>query len=233
MVEGTEVSVDNVVILVPTFNEKERINQVIFDLKRYFKTIVVVDDGSQDSVINPTIDNLYVLRHEFNLGQGAALNTGIKFIKYNEDIKYIVTFDADGQHSAKDAFDMVKTIKENNVNVIVGSRFLRNSKQIPFIRRNFLKIIVNFNRTFLGVRFTDTHNGLRVMDYKTFSSLEFKQNRMAHASEFIKHIIKNNLKVMEYPTDITYLNSKVKKSQSLFNSVHILRDLFWEKLKNE
>ena len=67
-----------------------------------------------------------MLRHKINLGQGAALQTGIDFAKLR-GAKYYITFDSDGQHNIQDALEMLKLIKNKNFDIILGSRFIKNN----------------------------------------------------------------------------------------------------------
>src|SRR5688572_23042355 len=91
-----------VMVVVPAFNEQASIINVIKELLQRKLEVIVVDDGS-DLDMRDIVSGLpiFLLRHSLNLGQGAALQTGIEFaLEKNAD--YIITFDADGQHSADD-----------------------------------------------------------------------------------------------------------------------------------
>src|ERR1044071_5659611 len=91
-----------VFVVVPAYNEKETIKQVTMDLLTHDYSIVIVDDGS-DTKLSSVLKGMpvYILRHRVNLGQGAAIQTGIEFA-ISKDASYIVTFDADGQHKSED-----------------------------------------------------------------------------------------------------------------------------------
>src|SRR5690349_11582374 len=90
-------------IIIPVFNDVEHIGDVISGLlQNGYSNIVLIDDGSTDSILNRIADlPVYFMRHRVNLGQGAALQTGLNFVKLF-DARIIVTFDADGQHRAED-----------------------------------------------------------------------------------------------------------------------------------
>ena len=97
--------INDVLIIVPVFNENKNIISVIKDLENWFENIIIIDDGSTDNTCE-LIDNLGLsyVRHFLNLGQGAAIETGLQYFLDKNEYKYAITFDGDGQHRAKDAF---------------------------------------------------------------------------------------------------------------------------------
>src|SRR2546423_13661852 len=95
--------VSDVWVIVPTFNEAAVIVQVLTPLVQSPYTVVVVDDGSLDTTVQQIAHlPVRVVRHACNLGQGAALQTGIDYALHWKAAKFIVTFDADGQHDVAD-----------------------------------------------------------------------------------------------------------------------------------
>jgi polyprenyl-phospho-N-acetylgalactosaminyl synthase len=110
--------------VIPAFNEGGAINDVISSIPSEYG-IICVDDGSSDSTAAEVARTRALLvRHPINLGQGAALQTGFDFAVRRPSMKYVVTFDADGQHRIEDVAAMLDRIKETNVDVVMGSRFL-------------------------------------------------------------------------------------------------------------
>src|SRR5918993_5635181 len=125
---STPLNYGKVMVVVPAFNEQESISSVIGSLLSLGHEVIVVDDGS-DNEIKSNLAGLpvYLLRHKVNLGQGAALQTGIEFaIQKNAD--YIVTFDADGQHNTADIDKLLQPLVTRQAEISLGSRFLPGSK---------------------------------------------------------------------------------------------------------
>lgn len=208
------------------FNEATVIGAVIEDVRRTFPYVVCVDDGSSDdSVAIARAKGAVVVQHPINLGQGAALQTAFEFALRDPQMTEVLTFDADGQHQVEDAVGMVARLRDEHLDVVIGSRFLDDRTTLSRAKRLVLRTAAGYTRLTTGMALTDAHNGLRVLDRGVVERIEITQNRMAHASELIDQI--GGLKVTwaEYPTHIVYTDYSKAKGQSLLNSVNILVDL--------
>jgi len=165
-----------------------------------------------------------VIRHPVNLGQGAALQTGIEFaLQKGADV--IVTFDADGQHRVADIENLIGALVEHEVDFALGSRALGGAVNLPPTRRILLKAATWFTCLTSGLSVTDTHNGLRAMTQNGAQAIQLRQNRMAHASEFLNQVSASGLKYIEVPVTIDYSAYSLAKGQKLDNSLSILIDL--------
>src|SRR5262245_2931286 len=106
-------SVNCVWVVIAAYNEARVIARVIADVMRSGYQVVVVDDGSADDTANVARGaGAIVVRHPINLGQGAALQTGIEYA-LGERAGYVVTFDADGQHRAQDIAVLIDALDED------------------------------------------------------------------------------------------------------------------------
>jgi len=128
-----------VIIGIPAFNEEKNIGSIVAKLKKRYDHVVVCDDGSSD--MTQTIASslgAVVIKHPTNLGYGAAIKT-----IFNEarkiDGDVLVTFDADGQHKISDIDSVLKPISENKAEIVIGSRFLGNAKDLPKFRKIGIK----------------------------------------------------------------------------------------------
>ena len=214
-------------LIVPLYNEGEVVRAVVADALGTFPNIVCIDDGStDDSVEEALAGGAVVLRHPINLGQGAAIQTGIEFAREQSGARYFVTFDSDGQHQSSDAMAMVDRLRTEPYDVIVGSRFLDDRTKASALKKLVLRTAVLFERLSTGVRLTDAHNGLRAFNQRAARSFEIRQNRMAHASEIVAQIGAHHLRYAEHPVHIVYTDYSRAKGQSLWNSVNILSELF-------
>lgn len=214
-------------LIVPLFNEATVVQEVVAGALRTFPNIVCVDDGSSDDSVQEALaGGAVVLRHPINLGQGAALQTGIEFARSQPGAKYFVTFDSDGQHTVADAAAMVDRLRTEPLDIVFGSRFLDDRTKASALKRLVLRAAVVFERLSTGVRLTDAHNGLRAFNSKTAHKFQITQNRMAHASEMVAQVGKSRLRYAEQPVHIIYTEYSRSKGQSLWNSVNILSELF-------
>lgn len=219
-------------IVIPVYNESTVIKTVIENLSKFGYTIVIVDDGSEKK-IQPAVEsspNVIVIRHKVNLGQGAAIQTGIKYA-LNNNAEFIVTFDGDGQHCVDDIPAMISPLETGEAEITIGSRFLQKSNHnAPDSKRILLKLGRWVNFFFTGIFLSDAHNGLRAMTNAAAQKIDLKENRMAHATEFLFLIRKNKLTHREIPVTVRYTEYSKSKGQSAFNSIRIFFDLVLHKL---
>lgn len=201
-------------IVIAAWNEALRLPQVLQDLRALPYEIVVVDDGSHDATSALAADaDVWVLRHQINRGQGAALRTGIDFALM-QGAQEIVTFDADGQHAAGDLSRLLAPLRLGEADLVTGSRFLGEAPGMPLFRRILLKMAVVFTRLTTGLRLTDAHNGLRAMTADAARQLDFSEDGMAHASQILSIAARKSLRLVEVPCTISYTLATTEKGQS-------------------
>lgn len=216
-------------LVIPLFNEATVIGDVVREALLTFPHIVCVDDGSHDG--SPAVARAAgatVIEHVVNLGQGAALQTGLRFAVGDPAADYFVTFDADGQHRVEDALAMVQRLDTEAVDVVVGSRFLDDRTRLGFLKRVVLKTAAFAQRVSTGMKLSDAHNGLRALNRTAAGGVSITQNRMAHASEIVSEFARLKLRYVEHPVHIIYTDYSRAKGQSLWNSVNILSDMLFK-----
>jgi glycosyltransferase involved in cell wall biosynthesis len=224
------MAVPRISVVIAAYNEARVIAGVVAGVIRADYDVVVVDDGSSDRTRDlAAAAGAVAIRHPINLGQGAALQTGIEFaLRQGADI--VVTFDADGQHRIADAARLVAALHTHGADFALGSRFLGGAVNQPLSRRILLRLATLFTRLTTGLSVTDTHNGLRAMTRRGASAIGLKQNRMAHASEILHQIADSGLKFVEVPVTIEYSAYSLEKGQSMGDALVILTDLFARRL---
>lgn len=214
--------------VVPIYNERTVVGDVIRELLQAFPFIVCVDDGSSDdSASVARAAGAVVVSHPFNLGQGASLQTGFAFALSDPLMSEVVTFDADGQHQVEDAVGMVEKLRREKLGIVIGSRFLDLRTNMTGIRRLILRAAALYTRVTTGMALTDAHNGLRVIARETLENINLSQNRMAHASELVDQVSALDVAWAEYPTHIMYTEYSKAKGQSLWNAVNILVEIIF------
>lgn len=137
-------------IIIPAYNEEQNIERVINSISKINTNwdILVVNDGSTDNTFNFAINTkkATVLRLPFNLGIGGCVQTGFKYA-YRNNYEIAVQFDGDGQHDANEIGKLIKVLKTENADIVIGSRFCKTSKgfKSTFSRRIGIKLFELIN----------------------------------------------------------------------------------------
>lgn len=213
-------------LVVPAFNEASVIAEVITDVRTVFDHVVCVDDGSRDDTGERALAaGAHLVRHPVNLGQGAAIQTGVEYARSRPGATVFVTFDADGQHRVKDVVRMIDRLVAEHLDIVVGTRFGDSApQQMPRLRRILFPIIAKLSPASRKLGLTDAHNGLRVFNKTVADGLNLTMNGMSHASEFIALVAENNWRVAEEPVEILYTDYSMSKGQPLINGINIVFD---------
>lgn len=208
--------------VVPAYNEEKTIGSVIRSLFEHVDKVVVVDDGSTDDTLcEAQRANAVVLRHEINRGQGASLETGHEYAR-KIGVDYVLHFDADGQFDVSDIAPALKALQESGADILFGSRFLGKKSNIPFFKRWLVLPISKFLNFLISKLFlSDVHNGFRILTRRALDSIRITQDRMAHATEIVAQVKKNNLKYIEFPVTVRYS----EYGQGVGGGLRVLRDL--------
>jgi glycosyltransferase involved in cell wall biosynthesis len=223
---GIDSSYRDVWIVVPAFNEASVISDVIADLRSAFPNVVCVDDGSPDDTGEQALRaGAHLVRHPVNLGQGAAIQTGVEYARAQPGAAVFVTFDADGQHRVKDVIRMIDRLTTEDLDIVIGTRFGGSApSRMPALRRMLFPLIAKLSPASRKLHLTDAHNGLRVFGRTVAESLTITMSGMSHASEIISLIVENHWRVAEEPVEIIYTDYSMSKGQPLVNGVNIVFD---------
>src|ERR1700694_4401182 len=213
-----------VFVVIPTYNEGTVVGSTIRGLLPYGYSIVVVDDGSSDETAGIRKSwPIHYLRRPVNLGQGAALQTGMDYA-LAEGAEYVVHFDADGQHPAGRIGDLLEPIRRGECDVAVGSRFLdaENRNLVPLGRRILLRGAVVVSGLLTNVWLSDAHNGFRALSRSAAVKIRFHENGFAHPTEFLDEVRRARLRLREVSAPIRYTDYSRSKGLRAWNSLNIL-----------
>jgi polyprenyl-phospho-N-acetylgalactosaminyl synthase len=214
-------------IVVPAFNEAGVIGDVITDLRSVFTQVVCVDDGSDDGTGDIALRaGAHLVRHPVNLGQGAAIQTGVEYARRRPGAQVFATFDADGQHRVKDLVAMIDRLGAGDVDVVIGTRFGPGVSRPPLLKRLVLRTAARLSPRGRRLGLTDTNNGLRVFNKTVADRLDITMSGMSHATEFIMLIDENRWRIAEEPVEVLYTDYSKSKGQPLLNGVNIIFDGF-------
>ncbi len=216
-------------VIIPAYNEAATISQVVREIRYGLPDadVIVVNDGSKDKTMElAKTAGARVLKHLLNRGQGAALRTGTEY-SLAQRAEIIVHFDADGQFETKEIKQLIEPIESGEVEVMLGSRFLKKENQLPFSKKYLILPIARLvNFLFTGLWLSDAHNGLRALSSRAAELIQIKQDRMAHNSEIVREIKKHHLSFKEIPMTVHYH----RYGQGMGGAVAIIKDLILGKL---
>ena len=189
---------------IPAFNEEKNIAMVIIKLKKIADNIIVCNDGSTDSTEEIAKElGAIVINHEKNLGYGAGIKS--IFLKAKEiNSELLVTLDADGQHDINDISKIVRPIQENKADIVIGSRFLEKSKNVPEYRKFGIKLITKVTNLSLSKSLTDSQSGFRAYSNKVLEKLNLSDTGMGISTEILIKANNFNFRIGEVPITISY-----------------------------
>ena len=193
-----------ITIGIPAFNEAKNIAAIIIELKKITDSIVVCDDGSSDltAEISEKL-GVTVIKHEKNMGYGAAINSIFKkCIEIRSDV--LVTFDADGQHRIDDLEKVLQPIKKNQADVVIGSRFLDNKSDVPNYRKVGIKIITQVTNASIKKKLTDSQSGFRAYNRQVLTQINPSDIGMGISTEILIKASSKGLRITEVPIKILY-----------------------------
>ncbi len=214
-------------IIIPAYNEEKYISSVISDIRSLKESadILVVNDGSRDSTRERAeTDGVMVINHPYNLGYGAALQTGFRFaVKRAYD--YVITMDADGQHDPHSISNIVQHMQGTKADVVVGSRFLEGDYKMGFVRRIGAWIFATTAKFYTGNRFTDPTSGFQLLNRKAFSYLAEEENYPLDYPDvnIIMLLHKKRFKVVEAPVSMQSNDYGSTMHSGLKPTVYVIR----------
>ena len=197
---------------IPAYNEERNIARVIIETAKYVDKVIVCDDGSSD-LTGEIAEKLgaIVIRHERNLGYGAAISSIFKKAKeLNPDI--MVTLDADLQHNPSEIPKIIKPIVDGEADIVIGSRFLRreDKEKVPRYRRIGIKIITKLSKTVTYKDITDAQSGYRAYNRKAIKLITPVEQDMGVSTEILVKAKENKLRIKEIPITISYYEKSRK-----------------------
>ena len=191
-------------IVIPVYNEEATIEQVIkqviaANVLNLEKEIIVVDDASTDETVNHLhnhmLNQVVILRHEKNLGKGAAIHTG--FMKASGDIAVIQ--DADLEYDPKDLEKVLRPFLESGAKVVYGSRYLSPSETLGFWHSFFNKLFTKLSNILIGQKITDIMTCYKAFNREVLDQIvsKLESKRFGFEPEVTAKVSKLGYKILE------------------------------------
>jgi glycosyltransferase involved in cell wall biosynthesis len=185
--------------IVPAYNEEASIRSVVSELRLRRKNdhVVVINDGSTDETSAQVRDlDITLIELPFNLGIGGSVQTGLKYAR-DHDFDVAVQIDADGQHTPSEVEKLLAAIN-NDVDMVIGSRFIKKTSYTPSCSRNIGIQIFSFLLFLtIGKKFYDPTSGFRAFNKKAISFLSDHYPTDFPEPESIIYLDKAGLKIKE------------------------------------
>ncbi|MBE6512744.1 MAG: glycosyltransferase family 2 protein [Methanobrevibacter olleyae] len=217
--------IKDVYLVVPAFNEEKTVSQIIEGIAEKGYNVILVNDGSRDKTLELAIESkrrypnqISVVSHVINRGLGAALKTGM-VLAHNKGAKYIVTFDADGQHEINDIPKVCKPLVDGDADVVIGARPFED---MP-ISKSFANLIMNaLTFIFYGRKVKDSQSGLRAFTAYAADAITIVSRGYGVSSEFIKEISDKDLRLAEVTITTIYTPETQNKGTDAIVGLKIL-----------
>jgi len=189
---------------IPAYNEEKNIAKIIVKLKKIADKIIVCNDGSTD-LTSEIAENLgaIVINHTKNRGYGSGIKS---ILEKSKEIgsEVLVTFDGDGQHRVEDIKKIIEPIEKNEIDLVIGSRFLNEEQKVPQYRKLGIKLITKITNANLKEKITDSQSGFRAYSKEVISKLKTSDMGMGVSTEILIKASSLNFKIAEVPITILY-----------------------------
>ena len=197
-----------IVAAIPCLNEERFIGSVVIKTRKYVDRVIVIDDGSTDATSEVAeAAGAQVIRHKKNQGKGVAIRSAFEWARKG-GCRALVLLDGDGQHEPADIPTLLRPVLEGEADMVVGSRFLAISSNIPRYRRigqHLLTLVTNLGSR---VRLSDSQSGFRAFSCKAINDMSFAEGGLSVESEMQFSVGRSGLKVAEVPIEVSYVDKE-------------------------
>lgn len=213
------------IAVIPAYNEQIALGSVVLQAKQYVDKVIVVDDGSKDKTAEVAeLAGAEVIRLDQNSGKAYALLLGLKKAKeYN--CAAAIMLDADGQHHTSDIPRLATWALSGDADLVIGSRFLRNTDNIPMYRRAGQHTLNLFTNMGSQQNVTDSQSGFRALSGKALDYLDFKSDGYNVESDMIAHFAAHGLVFKEVPINVRYEVPNKHKKNPVTHGMGVLTSL--------
>jgi len=211
-----------VVACIPAYNEERTIARVVVEAQRYVDKVIVCDDGSTD-LTGEIARRLgaEVIRHERNMGYGAALYSLFKAAR-ELDASAMVVLDADLQHNPSDIPRLLSPVVKGEADIVIGSRFLEKEGGVPKYRGLGIRLITDFAKGVSYRDITDAQSGFRAYSRRAINSITPSEQGMGASTEILLEAKEIGLRVVEVPIRISYDVEKPSTHNPLLHGLDVI-----------
>jgi len=217
-----------VVACIPAYDEEQSIGSVVVRATKYVDKIIVCDDRSNDLTAEIAEGlGAIVLKHNRNLGKGAALRTAFHYVsQLKPDV--IVMLDGDGQHNPDEIPKLIKPILEENAKMVIGTRFSdHKSTEVPLYRKIGLTLINYLSRQSQNIEVKDTQCGFRAFNTEVLDIMKnLRSDGYGVEIEQLVLATKFGIPIVEVPITLKYKDlNKTSKKNPVYHGFELLDTL--------
>ncbi len=226
-----------IAVIIPAYNEEQSIGDVVASIRRLgtgYDAIVINDNSTDKTAEVARRAGALVIELPCNLGIGGAVQTGYKFAR-QRGYDACIQVDGDGQHPADQIPRLIQTLFYEGYDVVIGSRFVTDSKyEISFMRLLGIRILSFFLKVTTGLDIKDTTSGFRAINRKVmeFFADEYPQDYPEPESLVFVH--KKGYTVKEIPTRMNsrmYGKSSITPILSIYYMIKVMLAMFIDLFK--
>jgi len=187
-------------VIVPVDNEAKTIRQILEKINSVDidKEIIVVDDGSCDGTEKILRDikynNLKIIYHSSNRGKGAAFLTGL----FHAQGDFVIIQDADLEYEPNDYLKLIKALKENNADIVLGARFKKGYHGL-FIHRFGNRLLTGLLNLLFDLKLNDCFTCYKLFRRDTINKLNLHEQSFTIETEIVAKAVKKGLRILEVP----------------------------------
>jgi len=216
-------------VIIPAYNEEAALEDILREVKKKELSVLVIDDGSNDNTYSVAKNIADVaIRNQRNLGKGASLRKGITYLLQNKEFDYVITMDADGQHSPLDIDKFIQQA-DDGVDCIVGNR-MDCPVGMPGIRILTNKWMSGFISKITNTKIPDTQCGFRMIKKEVLEGIIIKTKKYEVESEILISAAKAGFSIKSIPIRSIYFKNSQSKINPFIDTLRFFR--FISKLKN-
>ena len=191
-------------VCIPAFNEENTIGEIVEKSLQYSDKVIVCDDGSSDKTEKKAKEKgAIIIKHKKNLGYGAAIISLFEEAR-KQNAEIMITLDGDGQHKPEQIPTLISALTENNVDVVIGSRFLDQKTNSPGYRKTGIKIITSASNFGTNFKVSDSQSGFRVYSKNAIDAIRPTEEGMSISTEILLKASNKGLSVAEVPITVSY-----------------------------
>lgn len=215
------------IVIIPAYNEEGGIVKTVTDVMKNAKDFdyVVINDCSKDNTLEICHEhNFNVINLPVNMGIGGGVQTGYMYA-YRNGYDIAVQFDGDGQHNASYLDNMSKKLIEDNLDMVIGSRYIeKEGFQSSGMRRMGIKYFTGLIKLLTGKKITDPTSGMRMINRKIMKQFSEEYPKDYPEPESVVTILKEGAQVEEIPVKMNAREegvSSISLSKSIYYMVKV------------